>query len=102
MQKIYFTLFFTAIFLVTFGQVPQTISYQTVIRNAAGAPVANGVVSIRVSIIQGSTTGAIVYQETHTSSTNANGLVSLSIGGGAVVAGSFSGINWGGGPYFIK
>jgi hypothetical protein len=40
--------------------------------------------------------------ETHTATTNTNGLVNLQLGGGSVVSGSFSSIDWGNGPYFIK
>ena len=40
--------------------------------------------------------------ETQTPSTNANGLVSLKIGTGTPVTGTFASINWASGPYFIK
>src|SRR5690606_9188794 len=40
--------------------------------------------------------------ETHNASTNANGLLSLVIGAGTVQSGTFSSIDWGNGPYFIK
>jgi hypothetical protein len=57
---------------------------------------------MRISIIQGSIFGASVYVETQTTSTNANGLVSLEIGTGTPVTGTFAAINWAAGPYFIK
>jgi uncharacterized protein (TIGR02145 family) len=59
-------------------------------------------VGMRISILQGSTTGTAVYVETHSPTTNANGLVSIEIGGGTVVSGSFSAINWANGPYYVK
>jgi hypothetical protein len=37
-----------------------------------------------------------------TPTSNANGLVSLEIGGGTVVSGNMATINWANGPYFIK
>jgi hypothetical protein len=43
-----------------------------------------------------------VYVETQTPTSNANGLVSLEIGGGTVVSGNMATINWANGPYFIK
>jgi hypothetical protein len=52
--------------------------------------------------LQGTITGSSVYSEEHITSTNSNGLVSLSIGGGTLIGGSFSGINWANGPYFVK
>lgn len=84
------------------AQSPQKMSYQAVIRNSSNALVTSGTVGMRISILQGSTTGAAVYVETQAPSTNANGLVSIEIGGGTVVSGSFSTINWSNGSYFIK
>jgi len=53
-------------------------------------------------LLQGSATGSAVYVETHRKTTNANGLVSLEIGTGTVLSGSFASINWANGPYLIK
>jgi len=85
-----------------FAQAPQKMSYQAVIRNTSGALVSSSSVGMKISILQGSATGTIAYSETQTASTNANGLVSLEIGTGTVVSGTFAGINWANGPYFIK
>ncbi len=57
---------------------------------------------MRVNILQGSATGDAVYSESHVTSTNANGLVTVNIGGGSVLHGSFVGIDWAEGPYFLK
>jgi hypothetical protein len=80
------------------AQVPGRISYQAVIRDNNNNLVNNRTVGIRVSILQGSETGGVVYSETHTTSTNANGLVSLELGTGA----GLGQINWSQGPYFIR
>lgn len=88
--------------LSAYAQAPELMTYQAVIRNGSAELVANLQIGIRVSILQGSASGTQVYQETHTPTTNANGLVSLSIGNGGSKVGSFSSINWGSGPYFIK
>jgi len=85
-----------------FAQAPQKMSYQAVIRNASNALVISTQVGMRISILQGSPAGTAVYVETQTPSTNANGLVSLEIGTGTIVTGTFAGINWATGPYFIK
>ena len=68
----------------TFGwaQSPQRMSYQAVIRDSNNSLVTNTAVGVQISIIQGSVLGPVVYIETHTQNTNANGLVSLEIGGG--------------------
>ena len=84
------------------GQVPQTISYQAVIRNSSNALLTDTAVGMKISILQGSTTGAAVYVETQTAATNANALVSIQIGNGTATTGTFAGIDWSTGPYFIK
>jgi hypothetical protein len=85
-----------------FAQAPQKMSYQAVIRNSSDALVTSTPVGMRISILQGSSTGTAMYVETQTTNTNANGLVSLAIGAGTPVIGTFSAINWATGPYFIK
>jgi hypothetical protein len=50
-------------------------------------------VSIKISILQGSVTGTSVFSETHRIQTNVNGLVSLMIGGGINLSGKISDIN---------
>ena len=84
------------------AQAPQKMSYQAVIRNSSNALITSTPVGMKISILQGSPTGTAVYVETQTPSTNANGLVSLEIGTGTVITGTFSAINWAAGPYFIK
>jgi hypothetical protein len=101
MKKLFSILFF-AICTLTFAQAPQKTSYQAVIRNASNNLVTSSTVGMRISILQGSPVGTVVYSETQTPLTNANGLVSLEIGNGAVVSGAFSSINWASGPYYIK
>jgi len=84
------------------AQSPQKMSYQAVIRNASNTLVTNTAVGMQISILQTTSTGTAVYVETQTPTTNANGLVSIEIGGGTVVSGTFSTIDWSAGPYFIK
>lgn len=85
-----------------FAQAPQKMSYQAVIRNSSNALVTNAPVKMRISILQASATGNAVYSELHSTTTNANGLVSIEIGGGTSPTGTFSSINWGNGTYFLK
>ncbi len=87
-----------------FSQSPQRMSYQAVIRNSSNALVTSKEIGMRVSILQGTTTGQEVYKEIYNPNpqTNANGLVSIEIGGGIPITGTFPGINWANGPYFIK
>jgi uncharacterized protein (TIGR02145 family) len=83
------------------AQAPQKFSFQSVIRNSGGQLLANQQVGIKISVLQGSENGIVVFAERHTPITNANGLASLQIGGGTLLNGSLSNINWSQGPYFI-
>lgn len=85
-----------------FSQAPQKMSYQAVIRNASNTLVTNQNIGMRISILQGSPGGSAVYQETQTPVSNINGLVSIEIGAGTVISGTFSAIDWLAGPYFVK
>jgi hypothetical protein len=84
------------------AQAPEKMSYQAVIRDAGENLLVNKAIKVRISVLSGSATGSIVYSETHSVSTNENGLVTLSIGSGTVISGTFSSINWASGIYFIK
>lgn len=99
-------IFILAVLLLSFAygnaQSPQKMSFQAVIRNSSNSLVSNLPIGLRVSILQGATTGAIVYSETQTANTNVNGLVTIQIGGGNVIQGDFSTIEWANGPYFIQ
>lgn len=102
-RKIFFLCSFFY-FLNTNAQAPDKMSYQAVVRNASNALVANQGVGMKISILQGTATGTEVYKELFNPNpiTNANGLVSLVIGTGLPITGTFSGIDWSAGPYFIK
>ena len=104
MRKIIFTTVFSLIALSLLSQAPQKFSFQAVVRNNQNQLIINQQVGVRTSIIQGSTSGTVVYQEFYypNQQTNANGLITLEIGSGFVLSGDFSAINWANGPYYIK
>ena len=59
---------FTSLFLILsiaycFAQAPQKMSYQCVVRNSNGKLVANQSIGLRISILEGSAEGTVVYQE---------------------------------------
>jgi uncharacterized protein (TIGR02145 family) len=62
---------------------------------------ADAAITITFKIHDNTATGTVVYEENHTATTNAQGLISLNVGGGSVVSGTFSGINWGSGNKFL-
>ena len=87
---------------VVFAQSPEKFTYQAVVRNVSNQLVSNTLVGVRISILQNSASGSVVYSETQMLNTNANGLVTLNIGEGNVVYGSLNNVNWGNGIYFLK
>ena len=87
---------------IAFSQVQDAMSYQAIIRNSSNELVKGQNVGMRFSILKGSATGPVVYSETQLQPTNANGLVTVRIGAGTLVGGSYSTINWGSDTYFIK
>ena len=88
--------------LNSFAQIPEKISYQAVIRKNSNQLVVNHSIGMQVTILKTSVNGTAVFIERHFSTTNANGLISLEIGSGTLVSGSFNNIDWSEGPYFIK
>jgi len=102
MKKITLTLVIITIAITVFAQSPQAFKYQTVVRDNAGDILDNQNVSFQISILEGSTLGTAVYIETHDTTTNEQGLVSLEIGNGDVVSGVFAEIDWGGDGYFLQ
>lgn len=84
------------------SQAPNNFSYQAVVRDASNQLIVSQAVGLRVSVLQGAVDGAVVFTETHVPSTNQNGLFTVQVGSGTLVNGSFSGIDWAQGPFFIK
>jgi len=103
MKRLILSLFVSILTLsVVFAQAPELFSYQSVIRNSANSIVANSNVGLRLSILQGTSGGTPVYVETHSATSNTNGLVSVEIGGGVIVSGIFAAIDWENGPFYLR
>ena len=102
MKKLYTLIASVVITSAVFAQAPSKMSYQAVVRDAGDALVTSQAVGMQLSIVQGSISGTVVYVETQTPTSNLNGLVSVEIGSGTVVSGTFNSIDWSNGPYFIK
>ncbi len=82
-----------------FAQAPQGLTYQAVVRDNKGQLVSNATVGVKISILQGSSTGTIAFSDEFRPQTNANGLFSVIIGGGM---NSINVIDWADGPYYLK
>ncbi len=91
-------------FLITsylWAQSPLGIPYQAVMRNADGSIMASNAVELTFMIHDGSATGTVVYQESHSLTSNSLGLVSCVVGNGVVSQGNFANVNWGSGAKFL-
>lgn len=98
MKKIVLSLLIALSCLRLFSQVPQKISYQSVVRDIENNLVKNTEIGLKISLLKGSLDGNTVYYESQTPETNMNGLISIEFGSGL----GFDTINWSEGPYFIK
>lgn len=104
MKQLYVTLVSIFLTVSLFGQSPEKMSYQAVIRDTDNNILSYQEVGIKVSILQGDVSGTTIYSELFDSNhfTNENGLVTLEIGNGMPTQGVFSNIDWSIAQYFIK
>jgi hypothetical protein len=87
---------------LSWAQTPDAINYQGVARDASGNPLVNQAIGLKLSIRSGTATGTVVYDETHSVTTNDLGLFAVLLGQGTVGTGTFSSINWGNNQYFVE
>ena len=85
-----------------YSQAPQSIPYQAVVRNTDGSVMADASITMTFKIHDNTATGTVVYEENHTATTNAQGLVSLNIGAGSPTTGNFTTMEWGTGAKFLQ
>jgi hypothetical protein len=102
MRLFFFTILLFALCAPVRAQTPPLMNYQAVARSANGIPLANQPVAIRFTVLDGSATGPVLYQETHQANTNAFGLFTLLIGGGTPVSGSLATVDWSTGSRYLK
>ncbi|PCH67387.1 MAG: hypothetical protein COC01_05925 [Bacteroidetes bacterium] len=100
MKKLLLSLLLISTF--AFGQAPEGFNYQGVARDANGDILKNKSIAIKISLLQTTVTGTIVYSETHNPATNDYGVFSLEVGSGTVGSGDFSTVDWGADKYFIR
>ncbi len=74
--------------------ITHAIPYQAVVRDGNGNLLSNHPLQVRCTLHDSAASGNIIYQETHTISTNNLGLFILQIGTGTPVVSSIDSINW--------
>ena len=98
-QLITLVLLFVA--TLTFAQT-RGINYKAKLADNAGITLANQNATVQFSIYEGNMGNNLVYQEEHTTTTDANGIVILNIGEGTNLQGDFTTINWGFDTHWLK
>ena len=91
---------FIGIEFLGFSQAPAFINYQGIARDDKGAPKGNQAIALRFEILQGSSSGNVIYTEDQATgiTTNSLGLFSTQIGKNANLAT----VNWSAGPYYLR
>ena len=82
------------------GYAQQGINYKALIKDEGGNVVANQGITVQFQILKG--VGMTnVYQETHSPSTDANGIVIVNIGEG-ITSDTFSAVDWDADAHFLN
>jgi uncharacterized protein (TIGR02145 family) len=80
--------------LFSFSQSPSAIPYQAIVRNSASEILSDTPVSLTIKIHETTVNGAVVYQESQSTTTNAQGWISISVGQGTNATTNFAGLDW--------
>ena len=79
--------------LISFGLNAQ-FNYQAIVRHSSGQVITNNVVNFKFSLMYQSANSSPFYVEEHEVITPSDGVINFSVGGGTVVNGTFSDIDW--------
>jgi hypothetical protein len=104
MKKFVSLLLFTLFFSFAAQAQNEGISFQGLARNAAGEVMVSKKISLRLSILLGSESGAVAYTETRQTTTNPQGIFAVVLGDNTALTKStnFSTIDWSTAQKFIK
>ncbi len=84
------------------AQAPEGIIYQAEARDGLGQPIINQALDVKISIIQDSNNGLVVYEEFHLVTTNDYGMFDLVIGEGTNNLGLLEDVDWGDHIHFLN
>ncbi len=97
------SLFFICFSFGAFAQAPpERFSYSAIARDVDGDPLANTTIGLQISLLEGSVTGDVVYQENHTLDSDDFGRLSVTVGSGVVLSGSLGQIDWSANDFFLR
>ena len=80
-------------FFISVGLNAQ-FNYQAIVMDSDGNPVTNNQIKFKFPLMYQSSSTTTIFVEEHDITTPADGVVNLSVGGGTVVNGTFSSIDW--------
>lgn len=83
------------------AQSPESIRYQSVIRDLNHHIIAGQEIGVHIVISRDSGADTVLYAETHTTATGPDGVASIEIGTGTVQSGTFTDIDWSSGPLYV-
>lgn len=97
---------FTLVLLLCCGailaQTPNAINYQAALRNNTGQPMVSQNVTVRFGIYSGPGAATKVFEETHSLTTTALGIINCVIGNGTATFGTLSDVQWGNNQFHLK
>lgn len=90
--------------ITLWAQSPNAINYQGVAHQSNGNAISNQPITLRLSVRHAATNGVVQYSETRQVTTSSEGLFNVQLGSAGAVSttGSWSAINWEGGPKFLQ
>ncbi|MFD0863700.1 hypothetical protein ACFQ1M_15910 [Sungkyunkwania multivorans] len=80
---------------------PEKFNYQLAVRDNSGAVLAGQNVSFRISILDDPDFPTFAYVETHAVTTNTQGVATMMVGDGVVLAGVFADIDWAASAHYL-
>ena len=81
----------------------QSINYKAVVKDGSGNLIANDLIQVQFNILKG-LVQTNVYSESHTPTTDANGIIIVNIGEGSLVSGSpaYNTLDWASDSHFLQ
>jgi len=90
-----------ALLVSIIGYTQNGINYKALIKGDLGNAIVNSSVDIKFQILE-SDALVNIYEETHSPTTDGNGIIIVNIGEGTIISGIFNDINWGEDDHFLN
>ncbi|MFT7628896.1 MAG: hypothetical protein ACI9OS_002562 [Ulvibacter sp.] len=84
-----------------YAQAPEGFNYQALAKDAAGNIIVSTTIGVQIQVRETSIAGSVIYTETHSPTTNANGVFNLIVGQGTSTD-TFNTIDWANDLHFLE